>query len=72
MITAAGIAVPEDMAAALADNPSALSTFQSLGSEDQRGYVNWLAKPGATTRRERLEQMADHVLNHKRRAAPVE
>jgi uncharacterized protein YdeI (YjbR/CyaY-like superfamily) len=72
MITTAGIAVPEDMAAALAENPEALSTFESLGSEDQREYVNWLAKPGSTTRPERLEQMAEHVLHHKHRAAPVE
>jgi uncharacterized protein YdeI (YjbR/CyaY-like superfamily) len=72
MITTAGIAVPEDMATVLAENPKALSTFESLGSADQREYVNWLAKPGALTRAERLGQMADHVLQHKHRASPVE
>ena len=71
MITTAGIAVPEDMAAALDEDPEARSTFESLRGEDQRAYVNWLAKPGATTRRERLAELAGHVRNHKIRATPA-
>ncbi len=72
MITTTGIAVPEDMAAALAVDPDALSTFQSLRADDQRAYVNWLAKPGSSSRKERLAELAGHVRNHKHRATPAE
>ncbi len=72
MITTTGIAVPEDMAAALATDPGALSIFEGLRADDQREYVNWLAKPGATTRGERLAELAEHVRKHKHRASPVE
>ena len=53
MITDTGTAVPEDMAAALSQDQEALRMFQSLRPDDQREYVNWLAKPGAQTRDER-------------------
>ena len=72
MITTTGIAVPEDMVAALTADPDALSTFESLGHDDQLAYVNWLAKPGASSRGERLAELAGHVRNHRHRATPAE
>lgn len=72
MITATGIAVPEDMVAALAQDPTALSTFEALRADDQRAYVNWLAKPGASSRQDRLTELAAHVLNHKHHSPSAE
>lgn len=72
MITTTGIAVPDDMAAALAEDPEALLVFEALRADDQREYVNWLAKPGASKRSDRLAEMASHVRRHQHRAAPVE
>lgn len=69
MITTTGVAVPEDMAAELSRDPQALAAFEALWPSDQLEYVNWLAKPGAQTRRERLAEIAMHVLNHKHRIA---
>lgn len=70
MITATGIAVPEDMAQALAAAPDALATFNRLRPDDQRQYVDWLAKPGALSRSERLAELAEHIRHHKHRPAP--
>jgi uncharacterized protein YdeI (YjbR/CyaY-like superfamily) len=68
MITSAGVAVPDDMAAVLADDSEAQTIFESLRHDDQLAYVNWLAKPGAQSRKERLAELAGHVRNHKFRS----
>lgn len=68
MITSTGVAVPDDMAAALAEDPEAQATFDSLRHDDQLAYVNWLAKPAAQSRKERLSELAGHVRNHKFRS----
>lgn len=65
MITATGVAVPDDMVAAMAQDPEAQTAFEALRHDDQLAYVNWLAKPGAQTRKERLAEVAGHVRNHK-------
>ena len=70
MITATGVAVPEDMAQALAADASALAVFEQLRPDDQREYVNWLAKPGSQSRSERLAEIAGHIKNHKHKPAP--
>jgi uncharacterized protein YdeI (YjbR/CyaY-like superfamily) len=69
MITSTGVAVPEDMAVALEKDPAALAAFEALWPSDQLEFVNWLAKPGAQTRTERLGEIAGHVRNHKHRVA---
>jgi uncharacterized protein YdeI (YjbR/CyaY-like superfamily) len=69
MITTTGIAVPEDMAAALAEDPEALTAFGALWATDQLEYVHWLGKPGQQTRAQRLGEIAGHVRNHKHRMA---
>lgn len=72
MITTAGVAVPEDMVDALAQDAEAQSLFEALRHDDQLAYVNWLAKPGAQTRKERLAELASHVRNHKFRSSPTD
>lgn len=67
MITSTGIAVPEDMASALAQDPEALAAFGDLWPSDQLEYVHWLGKPGQQSRSERLAEIATHVRNHKHR-----
>lgn len=61
MITDAKVAVPEDMAAALAAEPDALRAFVALRPPEQREFVDWIAKTGEQTREERLAELADHV-----------
>ena len=65
MITDSGVAVPQDMVDALGADPEAQSVFAGLRHDDQLAYVNWLAKPGASTRSERLAEVAQHVRNAK-------
>ncbi len=65
MITTTGVAVPEDMVQALSADPQAQETFASLRHDDQLAYVNWLAKPGSQSRRERLAELTVHVRNAK-------
>ena len=65
MITDTGVAVPQDMVDALSADPEAQSVFGALRHDDQLAYVNWLAKPGAQTRAERLAEVAVHVRNAK-------
>ncbi|SDP21662.1 Bacteriocin-protection, YdeI or OmpD-Associated [Nakamurella panacisegetis] len=67
MITATGVAVPDDMAAELSKDPATLAAFEALWPSDQLEFVNWLAKPGAQTRSERLAEISEHVRNHKHR-----
>lgn len=69
MITTAGIAVPEDMAASLAADPEALAAFENLWPSDQLEYVHWLGKPGQQTRAERLAELAGHVRKHQPRVS---
>lgn len=69
MITTTGIAVPEDMAAALAADPEALAAFENLWPSDQLEYVHWLGKPGQQTRAERLAEVAEHVRKHQHRVS---
>ncbi len=64
MITDAGIAVPQDMVDALAGEKDALKAFEAMRPEDQRQFVDWLSKPGAQTRDQRLTELADHIRNH--------
>lgn len=65
MITDSGVAVPQDMVDALAADPQAESIFAGLRHDDQLAFVNWLVRPGASTRAERLAQVAAHVRNAK-------
>ena len=64
MITDAKVAVPEDMAAVLAEDPDALQAFEMLRPAEQREFVDWLAKPGKQTRQQRLAELPGHVRNH--------
>lgn len=68
MITDNGVAVPQDMVDALAADPEAESAFAGLRRDDQLAYVNWLAKPGAQTRSQRLAEVAAHVRHAKLQA----
>ncbi len=64
MITQHGIAVPDDMAAALQAVDGALETFESLRSTRQREYVDWVGKSATPeTRSERLAELASHVMS---------
>jgi uncharacterized protein YdeI (YjbR/CyaY-like superfamily) len=70
MITDKGVAVPDDMAAALEQNVGALSAFQALRPDDQRIYVDWVgASHGASERAERLSGLGEHVRAYQRRPA---
>jgi uncharacterized protein YdeI (YjbR/CyaY-like superfamily) len=71
VITSTGVAVPEDMAAQLSTDPEAMAAFEALWPSDQLQFVNWLAKPGAQTRGERLGEITAHVRQHKHRV-PVD
>ena len=63
MITDQGVAVPDDMAAALAANPAALTAFTAMRPARQREYVHWVGKAaGADERSSRLGELAAHVL----------
>lgn len=68
MITDNGVAVPQDMVDALAADPEAETVFAGLRHDEQLAYVNWLAKPGAQTRGQRLAEVAAHVRNAKLQA----
>ena len=67
MIVDSGVAVPEDMAAALTADPEAWAAFRSLRPGDQLEFVRWVAKPGAD-RTERISELAAHVRNFRPRA----
>lgn len=63
MITNKGVAVPEDMAEALAAEPVALAAFHSLRAAGQREFVDWVARSGSGPHRtERLSVLGRHVL----------
>lgn len=53
------VTVPEDFAACLADEPSARSFFDSLGDDERRRWIGWIAAPA--TDRGRVERMARAV-----------
>ncbi len=72
MITTTGVAVPDDMVAALSQDEGAQSIFESLRHDDQLAYVNWLAKPAAQSRKDRLAELPVHVRNHKFRSTSQE
>ncbi len=61
MITEQGVAVPEDMAAALRADPAALESFERLRPSGQREFVDWLGRSGGLDRRQRLSEVAAHV-----------
>ena len=70
MITARGVAVPDDMAAVLQGDQSALAAFEALRPDDQRVYVDWVTKAaGQEQRSDRLAELADHVQRYQRRPA---
>ena len=70
MITDKGVAVPDDMAAALEDDAEALKAFGLLQGSDQRVYVDWVrASTSSTERVERLTGLGDHVRAYQRRPA---
>ncbi len=70
MITARGVAVPDDMAAVLQADDAALAAFEALRPDDQRVYVDWVTKSGGKEQRaERLSGLADHVQVYQRRPA---
>lgn len=70
MITDKGVAVPDDMAAALEDDAEALKAFGLLQSSDQRVYVDWVrASTDSAERVERLTGLGDHVRAYERRPA---
>jgi uncharacterized protein YdeI (YjbR/CyaY-like superfamily) len=66
MITDAGVAVPEDMATALAGDRAAADAFAALRPGEQREFVDWLGKPGQG-RQERLGELAGHVRSFRSR-----
>lgn len=67
MITDKGVAVPDDMAAALQDDQPALTAFQALRPDDQRVYVDWIGKARPEDRDQRLGELAEHVRAYHRR-----
>ena len=70
MITARGVAVPDDMAEVLQADTAALSAFEALRPDDQRVYVDWVTKSaGQDQRSERLSALAEHVQRYQRRPA---
>lgn len=70
MITARGVAVPDDMAAVLQADDAALAAFEALRPDDQRVYVDWVTKSGGKEQRaERLSGLAEHVQAYQRRPA---
>ena len=70
MITTTGVAVPDDMAAALEKDPEALRRFSALRPNDQRDFVDWLGKAGAGSRGDRLAEVAGHVRAFEHRRLP--
>jgi uncharacterized protein YdeI (YjbR/CyaY-like superfamily) len=63
MITDRGVAVPEDMAAALESDPAAMAAFAAMRSTRQREFVDWVGRSShADTRAERLAELPRHVL----------
>jgi uncharacterized protein YdeI (YjbR/CyaY-like superfamily) len=70
MITAKGVAVPDDMAAALEADDGAVAAFEALRPDDQKVYVDWITKSGgAQERAERLDGLGAHVRAYQRRPA---
>lgn len=70
MITARGVAVPDDMAAVLQGDQPALTAFEALRPDDQRVYVDWITKAADQEQRaDRLSELADHVQRYQRRPA---
>jgi len=70
MITARGVAVPDDMAAVLQADDAALAAFEALRPDDQRVYVDWVTKSGGKEQRsERLNGLTEHVRAYQRRPA---
>ncbi len=65
MITKAGVAVPDDMATVLQHDPDAATKFAALRPGDQRKFVDWLAKPGAQSRSQRLAELGMHIQQHR-------
>ena len=70
MITQKGVAVSEDMAAALSADAEGLKAFEALRPDDQRVYVEWIKKSnGKDERAERLTGLGEHVRAYQRRPA---
>ncbi len=70
MITAKGVAVPDDMAAVLESDQEALTAFEALRPVDQRVYVSWVSgSTGAQERSDRLTGLAEHVRSYQPRTA---
>ena len=70
MITAKGVAVPEDMANVLRSDEASLTAFEALRPDDQRVYVEWIkAAGGSSERSERLSGLGEHVRAYHRRPA---
>jgi uncharacterized protein YdeI (YjbR/CyaY-like superfamily) len=70
MITARGVAVPDDMAEVLQSDQAALTAFEGLRPDDQRIYVDWITKSGGREQRsQRLSELAEHVQRYERRPA---
>lgn len=63
MITDQGVAVPEDMAAALQADPPAMAAFAAMRPTRQREFVDWVGKAtDSEARAERLAELPEHVL----------
>jgi len=70
MITAKGIAVPDDMASVLESDAESLTAFEALRPDDQKVYVDWIGKSGGPAQRsERLAGLGEHVRAYQRRPA---
>lgn len=72
MITDTGVAVPEDMAAALEADQEALEVFRGLRPGDQREFVTWLGRHGTTSRADRLAEITGRIRNFHHRENPPE
>lgn len=64
----ATVAVPDDLAAPLADEPSARAFFDQLSPSQQRGYVDWINQAKRDdTRTRRIEQTLAAMRNRQTR-----
>ncbi len=64
MITDQGVAVPEDMAQALAADPRVLEVFGGMRHGRQREWVEWIERSdGPLQRAGRIRELPDRVLS---------
>lgn len=64
------ITLPDDIAAILQQNPSALNFYQSLSYSNRKEYVLWiLTAKQEKTRVDRLEKMVEKLVNRKKNPA---